>query len=217
MLESDKKGIFTDSSARALLFSNLITIAFAILEKWSFYQVMWIYLWQSVIIGIFNAARIRTFITRKNAETPQDTKIVTWITYLIPGFFLLHYGFFHVLYAVMLLTFFKIAAGSITVGTILGINENVFFIGLNTIIFFINHLFSFKKNVEEDSKNILKIGVLMMLPYKRILPMHLTIIFGAIILIFTKSGMLVTIFFLLLKTWADLLMHKKEHEYLRKQ
>ncbi|HIF85343.1 MAG TPA: hypothetical protein EYQ30_00730 [Gammaproteobacteria bacterium] len=40
--------------ALALLLPKLITIVFAIVQGWNVVEVMWIYWWQSVIIGVFN-------------------------------------------------------------------------------------------------------------------------------------------------------------------
>ena len=49
----------------------------------------------------------------------------------------------------------------------------------------------------------------MFYPYARIIPMHLTIVFG-----FNFGGAL--ILFLVLKTFADVIMHIVEHNVLRK-
>ena len=54
-------------------------------------------------------------------------------------------------------------------------------------------------------------GRAMFLPYARIVPMHLTIIFGSVLLSLTTTPKVVLVFFLLLKTAADLAMHFSEH------
>lgn len=83
--------------------------------------------------------------------------------------------------------------------------KNVF---LTALIFFLNHLFSYLYNRPKDTKKQ-NIGSLMFYPYARIIPMHLTIIFG-------PACNLSLPLFLLLKTIADVIMHSVEHNVLRK-
>jgi hypothetical protein len=96
------------------------------------------------------------------------------------------------------------------------------------VIFYFNHKTSFELNYQEDLKGRVNIGILMFMPYARIIPMHLIIIFAGSILSgnninFYINGVLVSIFsiltmlfFLSMKTVADVVMHKIEHNYLRK-
>lgn len=82
------------------------------------------------------------------------------------------------------------------------------YIFLTALLFFINHLFSYFYNRPKDTKKQ-NIGSLMFYPYARIIPMHLTIIFGS-----SFGGALPL--FLVLKTFADAIMHVVEHNVLRK-
>jgi hypothetical protein len=83
------------------------------------------------------------------------------------------------------------------------------YIYLTSLLFFINHLFSYIYNRPKDTKKQ-NIGSLMVYPYIRIIPMHLTIIFGPV---FPNAALP---FFLMLKTFADCTMHIVEHNVLRK-
>ena len=96
---------FTKFSTLSLIFSNLLVIVFAVVDNLSALDILWIYWTQSVIIGIFNFIKIlslREFSTEgfrqgnKQVLPTRGTKISTAI------FFLFHYGFFHVIYAVFL-------------------------------------------------------------------------------------------------------------------
>jgi hypothetical protein len=51
----------------------------------------------------------------------------------------------------------------------------------------------------------------MFFPFIRIFPMHLTIIFGATVMMLSDFGVIVLILFSLLKTVADLTIHLIEH------
>src|SRR3989344_9314875 len=111
-------------------------------------------------------------------------------------FFLFHYGVFHFVYAIFLnsplVTGYTIIDGSAVL--------------IGGAIFFINHFFSFIYNRKKDQESVPNIGKIMFKPYKRIIPMHLTILFGVFLGYQSKL-----IFFLLLKTAVDLFLHLSKH------
>lgn len=194
-----------DSSALFLVISNLVTIIFAVYEKWSLSEIMWIYWGQSVIIGYFNYRRImdlRQFstdgfeINNKPAKPTRATKVAT------ANFFALHYGLFHFVYLVFLFKY-KDSKSS----------NSILFIIMGIVIFLYNHRFSYFHNKARDMNRVPNIGTIMFFPYLRIIPMHITIIIGGA---FVKgSGAL--IIFLGLKTLADLIMHMIEHAEARQK
>lgn len=111
-------------------------------------------------------------------------------------FFAFHYGFFHFIYAIFLSNFFQSSPGLNFQDLLLG-----------SAIFFSNHLFSFIQNRVQDEKSKLNIGTLIFTPYIRIIPMHLILILG--IILGNQSKL---IFFLILKTLADLATHIIKHK-----
>jgi len=78
-----------------------------------------------------------------------------------------------------------------------------------TFIFFLNHLFSFIFYRKKQEKQ--NLGTMLFFPYVRIVPMHLTILFGGIFLGAVVALTPVLVFFLVLKTAADVVMHSIEH------
>jgi hypothetical protein len=74
---------------------------------------------------------------------------------------------------------------------------------ITTVIFFVNHLVSYLKNPPEGPET--NLGNMMFAPYIRILPMHLTIIFGAMFKIPLEI-------FMSLKTLADVVQHIGQHK-----
>ncbi len=200
------KFFLLDLSLFFLLLSNILTIVFAIIENWSLLTIMWIYLFQSIIIGFFNFLRmlsLKEFSTNNlkiNNELVEPTKTTKYKTAF---FFLVHYGFFHLVYAIFLIALSikrNIETGNISIQPSIPIL-------ISTGIFFMNHLFSYVYNYKKDSAKKKNIGALMFFPYARIIPMHLIIVFGLFI-IQTKGALL---FFLILKTIADVIMHQAEH------
>ncbi|MFH1588844.1 MAG: DUF6498-containing protein [Candidatus Diapherotrites archaeon] len=197
-----------DSSAKVLVLSNLITIVLAVVFSWSIMIILWSYWLQSVIIGFFNFFKI---LTLKDYST-EGMKIsgmrgqpaaTTGIKIFIAFFFAFHYGFFHLVYS-FILGAFTFASQAITF-------TDLNFILLAGIIFFFNHLFSFLYFKSKPQKKA-NIGTVMFFPYARIIPMHLTIIFGGMFLYLGIGSVFVLILFLGLKTVADLVMHSIEHK-----
>lgn len=184
-------------STVSLLISNLLVIILAIIQKWDISTVLWVYWIQSIIIGFFQFWRILSLkkfstenftINNKPALPTTQTKLFTAF------FFLFHYGFFHFIYAIFLFNFFTKQPLDFT------------YLFLGGLIFFLNHFFSYQHNKVADEQKIQNLGQLMFYPYARIIPMHLIIVFGALL---SQSTLIV---FLLLKTLGDLLMHTIKHQ-----
>lgn len=183
-----------------LFLANLFTIALALAEHWSLANVMWIYWGQNIIIGFFNCLRmlkLREFSTQDVMMNDQPVAPTRKTRVQMAGFFALHYGFFQLAYLLFL------AVNKSTAFP----KESALSLGLCTIVFAVNHLFSFRYNLERDLKGKPNIGTLMFFPYARILPMHLTIIFGGFLADW-RGGL---VLFLGLKTAADMIMHTVEH------
>ena len=214
-----------DPSLWFLLLSNLITIFLAISQGWNLLAVMWIYWFQSIIIGFFNFIRIfqlkefsiiglkigDQLINLDNFRTHFPVMRTSKMFFAF--FFLFHYGGFHLVYLAFLLTGvpFDLHESGVNfeVGAFSGLlGHEMKLILLAALIFFINHLFSYIYNKPRDTKKQ-NIGELMLYPYARVIPMHFTIILGSAL----GSAL---IFFLLLKTFADCAMHITEHKIFRK-
>ena len=193
-----RRFLWRDPSALSLIVSNLITIGVALIQRWELSVLMRIYWAQSVIIGLANFIRIlhlHEFSTRGmrvNGRAVQPTRKVKTQTAF---FFLAHYGFFHLIYLLFLAGMARLPAGSLV---------PVFFC---VAVFLVNHAYSLIVNLRADLARKPNIGAVMFFPYARIIPLHLTIIFGS----FLITGAAGLVFFLVLKTLADLIMHGVEH------
>lgn len=183
---------YSDSSLWALVGSNTVIIAWALIEGWSLAPLMWIYWCQSVIIGcfwFFKLMGLREFSTRdfkindRSVAPTQSTKVQTAV------FFLFHYGFFHLGYFVFLMAEHKTAFG--------------FELLTAALIFFFYQGYSFFHNQKWLITSKPNIGKMMFFPYARIIPMHLTIIFASSAWGQRQSLAL----FLGLKLAADAVMH----------
>ena len=192
------KSLHFDWSALTLVASNLLTIAIAIYQKWNPGTVMWIYWGQSVIIGVFNVVRMWTlqnFTTDGLKMNDRPVDPTTASKRFVAIFFIVHYGFFHLVYAILLVSMAKLSP------------QDIAPILVCVAGFFVNHWFSYRYNRENDSKRKINLGTLMFFPYARIIPLHITIITGLML----SKTMWALVLFLSLKTMADLIMHAVEH------
>jgi len=201
MRSSFFKGIGNDASGWSLVLSNLFTIIIAVWQRWDLNTVMIVYLFQNIIIGIFNVVKILThrfFVTVNKGNVPDNA--IWTIKIFLASFFAVHYGGFQFGYFMFLGHSLKYVDPG--------------FIFLTSGVFFANHLFSFLYNYKKERERF-DIGRLMFFPYVRIIPMHVTIIFGGFIILLLKNKFaeqLVLVLFLLMKTVADIKMHEEEHK-----
>ena len=190
--KSRKKHFHSDLSLWALVVSNLIVIVWALIEGWQLAIVVWVYWVQSVSIGIlwfFKILTLKEFSTKSIEINEKAVEATTGTKIRIAFIFLAHYGFFHLGYAFFLFMNFK----PVRIGPIL------FMAGL----FLVYQCFSFFYNRKWEGKRKPNIGKMMCFPYARIIPMHITILFGGIL----SGGKMTLALFMLLKTFADVIMH----------
>ena len=193
-----------DRSAAFLILANLVTIVLAVVQEWDIRDVMWIYWGQSVIIGFFNWRRIldlKQFSTKGLLINDQPVEPTRQTQLHVAWFFLLHYGFFHLAYFMFLSHEKEPLAGA-----------RVLVVAACIIVFLVNHGFSYWHNRHRDMKRTPNIGTIMFFPYARVIPMHLTILFGSHS---AKGSAGELILFLGLKTLADVIMHMVEHAEAR--
>jgi hypothetical protein len=201
--DKNRKLLYSDISLQALLLSNLITIIWSQIAGWSAVMVMWSYWCHSVSIGILWLLKIlclKDFST-KGVEIPVGTELAptTFAKIECALVFLVHYGFFHFAYAKGL----QILYPAINPEAVIPI----------AIIFFLYQCFSFFYSRKWETKQKPNIGTVMLFPYIRIIPMHLSFIIGGYIVYLiggTFSSRVILVIFMLLKTFADAFMHAAE-------
>ncbi|MCZ7609478.1 MAG: DUF6498-containing protein [Ignavibacterium sp.] len=199
---------FKKTSTITLIFSNVLVILFTIIDEISALEVLWIYWSQSVIIGIFTFTKI---ITIKNFSTDRikienQKPIAARAAAVVSAFFFLfHYGLFHLVYAVFLVSFSTLSNFSVN-------SNSYIFIIVSAGVFFINYLIEYIKSNKEQQVEEPNLGKLFSAPYARIIPMHLTIIFGGFIgsigqIFSANANIAVVALFSTIKTVVDLITH----------
>jgi hypothetical protein len=195
-----------------LLAANLITIVLAVAGGWDLASVLFIYWAQSIIIGIFT---IITLLTAGMAQpapgqggqtATSGGRSAPGVRLFLAGFFALHYGAFHWAY-------YSIIVENGIFGPVEFGNTGVW---ASCGLFFANHLYSFlyhRGSAEQQAQDPMEI---FLRPYNRIIPMHLTIIFGGIIVLVLEflgitTVMPVLVVFLAIKTYVDIGTHLQKH------
>jgi hypothetical protein len=179
----------------SLLFANGITIALALLQDWAVGTLLAVYWFQSVTIGLF--AIVRLLGVPPGVDGRGRLQGIA-----LAGFFALHYGLFHLVYLIFIVTF--ALTGMYGLADPLGI-------ALGCAVFFGNHLVSYLWYRPRETEPPMQIFAE---PYARIVPMHLTIIAGGFVTALLPGEVgsrLVLLLFLLLKTGADVAAHQKKH------
>jgi Family of unknown function (DUF6498) len=208
---------FSRFSTLSIIFSNALVILFAIVDRLSAIDLLWIYWFQSIIIGIFNFAKIITlkeFSTegvKRGGKPVLPTKSAKTS---VAVFFLFHYGFFHLAYAIFL-GGYSIVADSASHRSGKG------YLLYSVATFFVSYLIDFFKTKNEKSEKLPNLGTLMFAPYARIIPMHFTIILGGLIggagsLFSADTDLSIMVLFMGIKTVVDLMTQSVDFGALKK-
>ena len=194
----------------SLLTANRITIVLAVIEGWDLASVLCIYWAQSILIGIFTIITLLTAGMTPQAEDGQPAKSEgrsSWKARIfLAGFFALHYGAFHWGY-------YSIIVEDGIFGPVDFANTGVW---ASCGLFFANHLYSFfyhRGSAEQPAQDPMEI---FFRPYNRIVPMHMTIIFGSILILVLEFLGITTVtpvlvIFLAVKTYVDIGTHLQKH------
>lgn len=189
------KKYFSNPSLLFLIAGNLYCIWYYENHSNAFATVVWIYWFQSITIGLFNFLDL---LTIKNYDTSSFTMNDKPVTAANKGctawFFLLHFGGFHLGYAIFLLVDFGIRS----------VNKTVFLLGIAS--FFLEAIINFIRQKQIERSVAFNIGTLFFLPYLRIVPMHLMILLPAFF------GWKPSLLFLVLKMGADLISYGLYHK-----
>jgi len=185
-----------------VLAANAIATWWAVRSGWPLLMLVLPFWLQSVVIGWFYRQRIlalRRFGTQgfeidgKPVPETAETRTTT------ANFLAMHYGFFHVVYAIFLVAFGF--AGKLGDTSGLGPDDawSVLAIGA---LFVATQYVEHRREVATDRSISPNIGAMMFLPYVRVVPMHVMILVGAAF----EGAAATIVVFGVLKAAADALM-----------
>ena len=201
------------SSVVALILVNLFPMFGVLFMGWDVFPIMLLFWSENVVVGFYNVLRMITCQL-------QDRQ--SWImkVFLIP-FFIVHYGGFTAGHGVFVIAlfgqpFFKDAVGPRLDVLLRLIWEYNLLYAILSI--FLSHGYSFVMNyLRKGEYRRYTLQKLMMSPYSRIVILHVTLIFGALVIVVLKSPTFVLLLFILLKIAIDLWAHLREHQFKEKK
>jgi hypothetical protein len=187
------------SSLAVLILANIFILVQYFYFGWDASDVLLLFWIESAIVGFYTILKIITFRLKKpekNIPKPTKPKMPP-LLFIIP-FFIVHFGSFmgaHLVFIVM--AFIPEFSLSLLLALFASATP-----------LFLSHGFSFASNfLLKKEYGALKFGSIMLMPYRRIVIMHLTLIIGVMI------GLPV-IFLFAAKIAADVYSHSMEHQGL---
>lgn len=184
----------------ALALSNIAPLLGVLLGYWSAFDVIFLYWFENIIIGLFTVCRMTI--------RPENSTLFAIGGLFTAGFFCLHYGFFTYGHGVFVASFFEeqlLSSSNVTDNDLLQVVAHMLSnqgVQLTIAAMFIAHLIDFVIAYRE--KNIDGISVEMFKPYKRIIVLHIAIIFGGFIAMSLNNTLGVALVMIALKVFFDL-------------
>ncbi|HMO32555.1 MAG TPA: DUF6498-containing protein [Lacibacter sp.] len=184
------KRLTADPGFWILLLFNCYLMGYYIVYPDSFGTIIWIFWLQSVLIGVFTFLDLLTIRNPDPKSMSINGKPVGKSQMGCSAlFFLFHYGVFHLIYGIILLTEYG-----------RGTNFKVVLLSGAAFLLEGTRQFVLQRRARKRGRPV-DVGKLFFTPYLRIIPMHLTILLPSFL------GIATSIIFLLFKTVADLGMY----------
>lgn len=198
MIENTKQVRWNSLSGIMLIVANLIPLFGVWLAGWEIGQIMLLFWAESAIIGYYNLCKM--------------WKIGRWSLLFYGPFFVGHYGAFMAVHLLFIYAFFGVEiADDADVSRVQVLNDLQ---GLWPALLglLISHGISYYTNFVKTNKNMSRsMTSQMQEPYKRVIIMHMTIIFGGFIALSMGTNIAALMLLLLLKIVADLRGHLAQH------
>lgn len=210
----------------ALILANLVPLVGVLWFGWDVWGILIIYWLENGIYGLFNVLKMRRAEGQEDGspEAVAETRrrlsgyrvngrpaSGTDKAALIP-FFIMHYGIFWVVHGVFVLTlplFDFTGAGD---EPDFGATLNPLFILFALIGLFISHGLSYRLNYIGRREYLRTTAARQMFaPYGRLVVLHVTIIFGAVLIGVTGAPAAAIVVLVLIKIVLDLGLHLAEH------
>ncbi|MGD9264540.1 MAG: DUF6498-containing protein [Lysobacterales bacterium] len=186
-------------STLALILANLVPLGGAALLGWDLGVVMVLYWAESAVIGFFNICKIIV--------------IGRWGALLAAPFFAGHFGGFMAVHFLFLWGFFVKGPQDFSGGDLSEVLEMFRFLWPALAVLFASHALSFFTNFlgrkEYRSRTI---QTQMSEPYKRIIFMHMVLIFGGGLTLVLGESTPVLMLAIAVKIWVDVREHLKQRE-----
>ena len=205
------------SSLWVLILMNLIPVYGILFLGWKAFDVVFIYVVETVIIGLLNIFKMAFCTVMQSGEAGSQSSMIVHLLkiFMIP-FFIIHYFFFIAIQSVFVFSFLKNQSAAnfleIPLSFWQTINSNSeLSISILSILF--SHIFSFLLNYI-GNKEYARIGlpILMFMPYIRIFIQQFVVIFGILLMTIFNTPDMFVLLLVFFKIMADAGMHWRIHQ-----
>jgi hypothetical protein len=198
------------TSLASLILANLVPLLGALLLDWDIRQVLAVYWAESGIVGL--SAIFKMASCRGKLELDRRPPPLLVLRILFIPFFIVHFGAFMFGHGLFVLAL----TGGLRDASLQGVASTLVSVGLDMplalVVLMISHGISFVKNyVGRQEYRTLSIPEAMVMPYGRIIVMHVTLLAGGFAVILLGEGRVLLASLVLLKTAADARQHVREH------
>ena len=191
------KGLLARPAALALILANFIPLWGVIFRGWDVANILHVYWAENVVFG---AVTILKLLTNGHPKTTFQEKVSLAV------FFSLHYGLFCYGHATFVFGSFVVPGGESEAGAYL---VSHWFLVLG---FLASHLVSyFYYYLGKGEGKRMELGKVMMLPYGRIVVLHVTIVIGGLAVAAMGNTTFLVAVLVVAKTAGDLILHFREH------
>ena len=210
----------------ALVLANLVPLVGVLFLGWDVWGILIIYWLENGIYGVFNVMKMRRAEGTDDEspiESRETRRRLNSLTIngrpasgsdkaaLIP-FFVMHYGMFWVVHGIFVLTFPAFAISGAEGEPDFGSTLDPLAIVFALICLFISHGISYRLNYIGRGEYLRTTAARQMFaPYGRLVVLHVTIIFGAILISMTGASASAIVVLVLLKIALDVGLHLAEH------
>lgn len=185
-------------SALALIAANLVPLAGVFVADWNVGDLMLLFWAESAIIGIYNLLKM--------------ARVAGWTILFIGPFFIGHYGGFMVGHLLFIYTLFINGLDGGTDVPLHAVFADFVSMAPALVAFVFSHGVSYVHNFLGRQEYLGRdANAQMGQPYKRIVIMHVTIIFGGFLVMALGSALPALLLLISLKLGADLYAHLREH------
>jgi hypothetical protein len=220
---ADEPPSLSTASGWALVAANLVPLAGVAFWNWKAADVVLLYWLENVVIGLMNALRIACadpehLVSSRYGGTGLKPGELPIAKLALIGFFFVHYGAFCAVHGTVLAEIFPVRGpdgARLGIGAVLAEMLREPAVLASVLMLLGSHLVSFRVNyIGREEYRHADVARLMLQPYRRILVVHLFILFGGFVLAAWSVPAAGIAVFIAIKTAIDFNMHLRERRQL---
>lgn len=210
------------SSLLVLIAANIFPILGVFFFDYDVFSILLLYWTESGVVGFYWIIKLMLTDTQEiTMNVPQTKGAIPFAPgvyklLLIP-FFIIHFGIFMMVHLFILVFFFGMEGSFLGFGIFRflsgGFLQEFIILWPGILLLFISHGYSLLQNyLRRDEHVAQNVQTIMFQPYRRIIIMHLVLVFGGFLIIATSQTIVLLILLICIKIGVDAIAHVKERQ-----